>query len=522
MRIDTAPTTPAGWSVTSYDRPQDALAVQQPAIAVHPGRPPPAGFGARSPSRERRSSSKPSTPQEALELSTVSARISPSPRHLTPSKARPGAEQTAERVRERKRSEEASRLRSGSPNAPSLEPSQISVLSSELSRKGVYRHDGGELESSGLPRGIKQMTEAEMSEYGPAGVKRQTLRPPPPPKPTIGQLRRAKSSGPARRQSPPRALARRDGQAAGQQPVVVARPRFEVPVEPSSAVLDGFMILEAACAELPEEVETVCLSGRSIHAVEEADLPHFSMLREADASDNLLPGMGALAGLPALRYLRLSANGLGRLELAAGTFESLQELDLSFNRLEAGEALEPLSELPALRKLDLTGNSMPSLPGVVSGFTALEELCLACNGLRGGALLALQRLPSLRALSVQDNVISKLPAWTEARPFPELLELNLTNNHVGSASALVPLEELPSIQRVRLAGNPLSAKASMAAKKAARAKESEFRAAGVTNLIADAAIGHGETPKGRPGRVRCPGHGGLVWGPSAPEEQDQG
>lgn len=175
---------------------------------------------------------------------------------------------------------------------------------------------------------------------------------------------------------------------------------------------------------------------------------------------------------------------------------------------------------------------MPQLPARLHGFTALEELTLAANGLKGRCLSSLQALPRLRKVDLQDNVITDIPPWTDAAPLPELAELLLTNNHISLASALLPLEELPSLRRVVLAGNPLSRKAELAAKRvgtpilldaapstaacpfkphaqqrqlsypppppppsnllsptapqAARAKEAEYRAAGLPQLRTDA------------------------------------
>jgi len=469
------------------------LEPKAPSIRINNPNPPPIGFGSNIPSREPRNNS--STSPEPLDFSVTAFKIEPAHNRSQSPRQRDGRSKTLNKIEAEKASRENSRL-----HTPlSEQGSQLSLFGSDGAKRHSYIMDGSGEEKAHLPEGVRKMSARDQNRWiSAAGPKKvQTLKPPPMPKPTVGQLRRAQAEDPTRskkppmraplqRPDPPLLRPRSRGEEMAVSNLTVVKPLFEgEQAERGMLQLDGFLLLQVACAELPEEVETADLSGRSIFRVEEADLPHFTNLRDINVSDNMISSLMPLSGLPSLKYLQASANGFSSLAVAPGMLSSLQVLDLSFNNLSAAMAFDQLCDLPSLKKLDLSGNSMPQLPSTIIGFTALEHLSLACNGLRGRSLLSLQRLPSLKKLHLQDNIISKLPEWDATEPFPALEEIDLTNNHIRHASAIVSLEELPSLCRVVLAGNPLSSKANLAAKRAVRAIDAEYRAAGLPELTAN-------------------------------------
>jgi Leucine-rich repeat (LRR) protein len=191
-------------------------------------------------------------------------------------------------------------------------------------------------------------------------------------------------------------------------------------------VLDGFLLLEAADEELPEAVQAAVLAGRGIGAVQAADLPYFLALRSLDVSDNALPSLAALGGLPDLRRLRAAScrlSGLGSWapdeagkaegEVAEADapapvpppappapFLRLEVLDLSYNALPASLLLPggPLAALPRLAELDLSANGLRQLPAPA----AVAHAAAAAAG-EGGAHGP--AFPSLRKLRLADNAL---------------------------------------------------------------------------------------------------------------------
>eukprot|EP00803_Ostreobium_quekettii_P006543 evm.model.scf_589.2 EVM.evm.TU.scf_589.2 scf_589:3095-8437(-) len=244
-----------------------------------------------------------------------------------------------------------------------------------------------------------------------------------------------------------------------------ARCRLPVPAAPDPPPvppkLDGFMLVGAAHEVMPEDVHTVEVEGLDIEEVEEADLPFFVNLRDVSLSDNRIKEMGQLCGLVSLRKLALSANGLRSLgRLQEGAFESLEVLDLSFNRLSADVLVSgnsPLSRLPRLMELDISGNDLRALPLVLGPFPSLWKLKAQSNFLRSGVLRPLCALKRLRRVDLADNQIETIPGRVAADgSFPSLEFLDLSHNSIANFEALSNLEGLQGLKTLILAGNPVA------------------------------------------------------------------
>ncbi|MDP2437920.1 MAG: hypothetical protein Q8P67_19430, partial [archaeon] len=156
-----------------------------------------------------------------------------------------------------------------------------------------------------------------------------------------------------------------------------------------------------------------------------------------------------------LRVLRVSINRLRfvppHLHQMAVT---LVELDLSHNLLEAlPESLGALSQLrtlklagnflrawpqslcaslPSLATLDLAGNRLTSLPLDLYLLAALEELCIERNEI-AALPPTLCRLPHLRILRAQDNLLAALPDLP-----PSVRRLNAWSNRLSSLPPSLP------------------------------------------------------------------------------------
>jgi hypothetical protein len=152
-----------------------------------------------------------------------------------------------------------------------------------------------------------------------------------------------------------------------------------------SKYLDGFAMLEASGAELPEGFE---LAGVVLQ-----DLAFFRNLIILNLGDNKLGANGVCdilnklgSALPNLVDLRLHCNGLtGILPLSRvgfygapealpdePLFPNLEILDLSYNALNA-ESIACLAGLPRLRELDLTANGLTRLCDWVRALVLCEN-----------------------------------------------------------------------------------------------------------------------------------------------------
>jgi hypothetical protein len=154
---------------------------------------------------------------------------------------------------------------------------------------------------------------------------------------------------------------------------------------PGLKLLDGFMMLEASGADLPEDAVRVSLESADLTGMVLQDVSYFSRLSVLNLGDNNL-GSGGVDDvlsclgtcLPCLVDLRLHCNGITRIapiqgvtvpgrsaDLGRVLFPRLEILDLSYNALDLDAISELPHAMPVLRELDLTCNALASVPDMV-------------------------------------------------------------------------------------------------------------------------------------------------------------
>jgi Leucine-rich repeat (LRR) protein len=184
------------------------------------------------------------------------------------------------------------------------------------------------------------------------------------------------------------------------------------------------------------------------------DLPHERFLvRRADCTRVKKPLAELLAHLSwpreyefeRLEALDLSGCAIDNLGFAP-PLESLQELNVSGTRVAD---LQPVSGLKRLRKLSLERTPVSGL-GPVAGLIKLEELSLAGTPMADNALQALENLPNLRKLNLnQTGVIGRGLGYLVK--LPKLAELSLAGSKVSDLLA-AEVGALTMLERLSLAG----------------------------------------------------------------------
>jgi Leucine rich repeat len=259
--------------------------------------------------------------------------------------------------------------------------------------------------------------------------------------------------------------------------ILAKRRAYDKAMQPPKArTVDGFVLLEGAGVELPDNLRRSDISGGNFSAVVQSDLHYFQRLAELDAGDNSLP-FDAFCTLPRLQELRLQCNHISSVPILPLTaYPALQRLDLSYNSLSLG-AVAALAQLSQLRSLDLTCNGLTAVPPELARLQCLEKLVLERNQLEGADVLAvLATLPALRELSLAFNYFAVIEFASSsissssntatsqqqqqqqqqsAVVFPVLDTLDLAFNYIAAEADAMGLIALPKLARVLLYGNPL-------------------------------------------------------------------
>ena len=185
-------------------------------------------------------------------------------------------------------------------------------------------------------------------------------------------------------------------------------------------------------------------------------------LQELDLSFNRVASLGGdLGALTRLRALRLDGNRLERASARAlAGLQSLTELGLSDNRLVTADGLQALA--PSLRALRLDGNRLMALTPL-SALSRLESLSSARN--RVGSLRGLEALTALRELDVTLNALACLEDAAPLARLPLLGDLRLLEGNALARACdarLHALQLLPGV--TRLDGAPVAAAERVAAR----------------------------------------------------------
>ncbi|XP_059482701.1 leucine-rich repeat and immunoglobulin-like domain containing-NOGO receptor-interacting protein 4 isoform X3 [Neocloeon triangulifer] len=244
--------------------------------------------------------------------------------------------------------------------------------------------------------------------------------------------------------------------------------------------------LEVLPIQLNPEVETVRLRGNRIASLE-FSMAFYTRLRSLDVSANVLQNLGpglfqdqrrlmelnvsnnaitmispeAFSGLTDLRALDLSSNQITSAS-EGGVWkglESLWELDLSHNRLDALSAEDDDSDcapLRNLRTLILDGNIFSFPPSnCLAHLDSLRQLGLADNRL---TFIGEEAFPAtmgeLQTLNLQGNQIASLTPNCFSN-LTKLQVLDLSDNNITFVPT-TSLARLGALQDLDLSGNPIS------------------------------------------------------------------
>ena len=228
-----------------------------------------------------------------------------------------------------------------------------------------------------------------------------------------------------------------------------AAPLADLAVRNETRIAAPRRLEAAAAAESPGAATALPVSGPAPPR-EPLDLSPWladggasAPLGRLDLSSRTISDIGALAGLTALRVLRLEDNGvvdLGPLSALTG----LRVLDLSSNAIAD---VGPLSALTELERLNLSGNRIADV-SALSGLTGLKVLLL--DGNRIADVLPLWSLQGLLHLGLAGNRVADIGLLAE---LASLQRLDLTGNRVSDVS---PLGDLSRLVWLRLAGNPVA------------------------------------------------------------------
>lgn len=183
-------------------------------------------------------------------------------------------------------------------------------------------------------------------------------------------------------------------------------PRPVPPPHPNPAPLTLAMVRAAVEAE---EREALAAAGGDAGALACYTPTPPERATHVRLSRRGIPAIANLGALRQLRRLRLDNNALTEIGGGLDGLPVLEAVDLSFNRLTS---LRGLGRLPALLELSVHGNAIEGLgPGDdgeeawAAGVPLLQLLQLGSNAIVDlpAALAVLQRLPGLRALTLDSN-----------------------------------------------------------------------------------------------------------------------
>ena len=141
-------------------------------------------------------------------------------------------------------------------------------------------------------------------------------------------------------------------------------------------------------------------------------------------------------------------------------FRSLTSLNLSHNLLV--NPFHYLHHIPSLENLDVSFNKIKSFPrpSIMSSFQKLHSLDLSSNCLQndGQVFFALSHCPVLTDLIAMDNLLNSIPReHVEKFGFPRLQTINLTHNKIKEETNLVSaICKMRCLTKVILIDNPIT------------------------------------------------------------------
>lgn len=164
---------------------------------------------------------------------------------------------------------------------------------------------------------------------------------------------------------------------------------------------------------------------------------------------------GASGGQIDLQTLSLARNRLAKVTATAfANLTTLQELDLSYNKLDRLETATFIPLAESLRQLKLSGNTVPlsEVKYVLQVIQKLRELSLADMGITDLPLGLFVYHEHLRFLNLSGNNFVHFPAQILS-PIPKLHEIDLSRNRFRGLDERLILR-LEAVKTVHLQENP--------------------------------------------------------------------
>eukprot|EP00127_Corallochytrium_limacisporum_P000623 Clim_evm22s22 gene=Clim_evmTU22s22 len=197
-------------------------------------------------------------------------------------------------------------------------------------------------------------------------------------------------------------------------------------------------------------------------------LEEYEHLEHINLRDNLLRDLRTLQSITHLLIIDASGNKIESLQ-AVPTLLSLVQLDLSSNMITG---LENISRFSSLRTLDLSSNGITSIDELKE-CNSLETLILDNNRLRNlgnielpgvqtlsvrnnaiQSFVGLENFPSLNKLTMSDNGLRSVKTIVHGLACP-LVDLDLAANDLNDVTDLTILMQFPSLNSLKLEGNPI-------------------------------------------------------------------
>ncbi|KAG1929001.1 leucine-rich repeat and immunoglobulin-like domain-containing nogo receptor-interacting protein 4a [Pimephales promelas] len=232
---------------------------------------------------------------------------------------------------------------------------------------------------------------------------------------------------------------------------------------------------------LPDDTQTLNLSGNQLRTLTRRRFTGLTLLRELDLSENMLTAIEAeaFAGLQNLLTLRLARNRLKIIPVGAFSgLPNVQVLDISENEILV--FLDDMfREMPSLQKLEASENDLVFISNrAFGGLANLQELNLDRCNLTTVPVEALSPLTGLLQLRLCRLGITSLPnhsfrtlirlrelhvshcPWLDSLAANSLIGLNLSSltlSHCNlSAVPYSPLHHLVYLRYLDLSYNPIS------------------------------------------------------------------